>query len=179
MDRANIILATLLALSMVASYASCNGQTGKGEPPADMHEETFQGFTFLCPDVMKRIEQNRAGEVEVARYYTFRDTDLANSILCSVGDAEQEFSPEVGRQMAKEMESETPSYKMESQVMKDGLVMKIEGIEPGETETFYTAMRILFKGKKSFCLNYRYSEGNAAVLAKYVDAVINSVRVAE
>lgn len=179
MDRANIILATLLALSMVASYASGNGQISKGEAPAGMHEETFQGFTFLCPDVMKRIEPNKAGEVEIARYYTFRGTDLANALLCSVDDAEQEFTPEVGRQLVKEMESESPSYKEENQLLKDGLVMTIERIEPGETETIYTTLRLLCKGKKRFWINYSYTESNTDVLAKYADAVINSMKAAD
>lgn len=175
--RTNIFLTTLLALSVAIGYASCNERDGKGKAPADMHEVTYEGFTFLCPDVLKPA-QKLDGSATVPNVFTLSDEDISNALSCEVSDDGEEFSTEMAEQMIKEMKAQDP--KLEAKVLPDGAEMRTVTNDPSvSSETVYMAMRIFVHGKKSCTVTLMYTEKNKETLGKYADAVINSVKVAK
>ena len=175
--RTNIFLTTLLALSVVIGYASCNERDGKGKAPADMHEVTYEGFTFLCPDVLKPAKK-LDGSATVPNVFTLPDEDISNAISCEVEDDGEDFSAEIAEQMIKEMKTQDP--KMEAKALSDGIEIRSVSNDPSlSSETVYLAMRVCVHGKKSFTVSFMYTEKNKETLGKYADAVMNSVRVAE
>lgn len=175
--RTNIFLTTLLALSVAIGYASCNERDGKGKAPADMHEVTYEGFTFLCPDVLKPA-QKLDGSATVPNVFTLSDEDISNALSCEVSDDGEEFSAEMAEQMIKEMKAQDP--KLEAKVLPDGAEMRTVTNDPSvSSEPVYMAMRIFVKGKKSCTVTLMYTEKNKETLGKYADAVINSVKVAK
>lgn len=175
--RTNIFLTTLLALSVAIGYASCNERDGKGKAPVDMHEVTYEGFTFLCPDVLKPA-QKLDGSATVPNVFTLSDEDISNALSCEVSDDGEEFSAEMAEQMIKEMKAQDP--KLEAKVLPDGAEMRSVSNDPSlSSETVYMAMRIFVKGKKSCTVTLMYTEKNKETLGKYADAVINSVKAAK
>ena len=173
--RTNIFLTTLLALSVALGYASCNQKEGKA--PADMHEVTYEGFTFLCPDVLKPAEKFD-GSATVPNVFTLSDSDISNALSCEVSDDGEEFTPEMAEQMIKEMKAQDP--KMEAKVHPDGAEVHTVTNDPSvSSEPVYMAMRIFVKGKKSCTVTLMYTEKNKGTLGKYADAVMNSVRAAK
>ena len=175
--RTNIFLTTLLALSVAIGYASCNERDGKGKAPADMHEVTYEGFTFLCPDVLKPA-QKLDGSATVPNVFTLSDEDISNALSCEVSDDGEEFSAEMAEQMIKEMKAQDP--KMEAKVHPDGAEVRTVTNDPSvSSEPVYMAMRIFVKGKKSCTVTLMYTEKNKETLGKYADAVINSVKAAK
>ena len=175
--RTNIFLTTLLALSVAIGYASCNERDGKGKAPADMHEVTYEGFTFLCPDVLKPA-QKLDGSATVPNVFTLSDEDISNALSCEVSDDGEEFSAEMAEQMIKEMKAQDP--KLEAKVLPDGIEMRSVSNDPSlSSEPVYMAMRIFVKGKKSCTVTLMYTEKNKETLGTYADAVINSVKAAK
>ena len=175
--RTNIFLTTLLALSVAIGYASCNERDGKGKAPADMHEVTYEGFTFLCPDVLKPAEKFD-GSATVPNVFTLSDSDISNALSCTVEDDGEAFTPEMAEQMIKEMKAQDP--KMEAKVHPDGAEVHTVTNDPSvSSEPVYMAMRIFVKGKKSCTVTLMYTEKNKETLGKYADAVINSVKAAK
>lgn len=175
--RTNIFLTTLLALSVAIGYASCNERDGKGKAPADMHEVTYEGFTFLCPDVLKPA-QKLDGSATAPNVFTLSDEDISNALSCEVSDDGEEFSAEMAEQMIKEMKAQDP--KLEAKVLPDGAEMRTVTNDPSvSSEPVYMAMRIFVKGKKSCTVTLMYTEKNKETLGKYADAVINSVKAAK
>ena len=177
--KVNIFMMTALALILTIGSASCNEKEGKGETPAGMHEVTYQGFAFLCPDVLKPAKKLDGGET-VPNIFMLEEMDISNTLMCEVSDTDAEFTPETGELFAKEMQSQNPNVKVECKVLKDGLLVKTVSNDPSfSSETIYTAMRMFFKGKKMITVTLMYSEKNKATLSKYADAVMNSVRAIE
>lgn len=175
--RTNIFPIALAALiiGIAGCFAGCKEK--KGDVPSGMHEVTYQGFTFLCPDQLKPAE-NLDGMGAEPNIFTLSGMDIANAIICSVEDKEAGFTAEAGKQSVEEIKAEDP--KAECTVLDDGVVIKMVVNDPNySAETIYTATRICFKGKKACNVSFTYTEKNKEALSKYVDAVMNSVKPVE
>lgn len=173
--KTRFLMTTLLALTVLVSNAGCN-ENGGDKQPTDMHEVKYQGFTFLCPDILKPAK-SFDGE-EAPNMFTINgETDLVNVLMCEVSDIDVEFTPKLGKQFAAEMAEREKGAKIETKVLADGLLIKTESQKPDIAPgTIYFGMRLLVHGKKSMTLSFMYSEQNKATLSKYVDAVLNSVK---
>ena len=177
--KTKILMMTALALTLMVGNAGCNEKDGSGKVPAGMHAVTYQGFTFLCPDVLKPAKQLGSDET-APNFFMLDETDMMNALMCEASDTDVEFTREAGEQLAKELKAREANSKVEYKVFDDGLLIKTVSNKPDiSPETLYTSMRIFVKGKKAISVTFAYSENNIATLSRFVDAVMNSVKTIE
>ena len=177
--KTKIFMMTALALTLMVGNAGCNEKGGSDKVPAGMHEVTYQGFAFLCPDVLKPAKQLGSDET-APNFFMLDETDMMNSLSCEVSETNAEFTREAGERFGKEMTSGDPKTKVEYKVLENGILVKTVLNDPSlSSETIYTSMRIFVKEKKAISVTFAYSENNKATLSKFVDAVMDSVKAIE